>query len=81
MSRVETDTYINDRYAAMEDRLAVCVAMLWADYNMECNLILRQCLSDDRKYTAGRAQEAKPPTYIRREGGLLQHLYLFCRES
>ena len=25
MSRVETDTFINDRYAAMEDRLTVCV--------------------------------------------------------
>ena len=27
MSRVETDTYINDRYAAIEDRLSVSCCM------------------------------------------------------
>ena len=27
MSRVETDTYINDRYAAIEDRLSVSQCM------------------------------------------------------
>ena len=30
MSRVEPDTFINDRYAAIEDRLQVCVLPLKA---------------------------------------------------
>ncbi len=30
MSRVELDTFINDRYAAIEDRLQVCFKALYA---------------------------------------------------
>lgn len=39
MSRVETDTFINDRYAAMEDRLTVCVLNAIVNTCLQCNMM------------------------------------------